>query len=549
MKILELKLTNVTKHAETKLVFPARGIVCVTGDNGAGKSTIIEAPSVAVWGQSLRKKPVWRRTGKGSIVALVDVGRETLMIQRQRVKSKELLDFSSLHSQVVYDTKTKAQEQLSGIVGSHARWRRTHVFSSSDVTHFTQATDSERKKLLEDILGLERFDAAHATANRDRRQLEKEVALRESRAALAAERVRSTKARLEDMLEVARQIPASLPTHVPDLEKTERKLAKLAERIESLDDQINAATNDLQARTAKVERAEAQADHVGSIDQCDACGSSIGVAHQAKLKKHAASVRAALEPTVQELSATLEGLRKERTAAMAQRSALRDEKARLAAAIAAAKERAESRQRAEERVRTLRQDLEDAHDAHDEATAAVAGAKVELEVVQAAEKVLSLSGVRSYLLGQALAGVEEIANTWLARLVGTDEVKLRLSPYSEKASGGVKDAISLEIDGVGEGYGYAASSGGERRRIDIALLFALAEVAEAASGISTGTMFFDEVFDALDPDGVTAAIEVLEELAKDRCVVLITHNPNLHSRVTWTKRWHVSGGKVTEETA
>jgi predicted MPP superfamily phosphohydrolase len=40
-----------------------------------------------------------------------------------------------------------------------------------------------------------------------------------------------------------------------------------------------------------------------------------------------------------------------------------------------------------------------------------------------------------------------------------------------------------------------------------------------------GTLWFDEVFDVLDEDGVTAVCATLEELAAERCVVVITHNP------------------------
>jgi DNA repair exonuclease SbcCD ATPase subunit len=169
-------------------------------------------------------------------------------------------------------------------------------------------------------------------------------------------------------------------------------------------------------------------------------------------------------------------------------------------------------------------------------------ALIELEYT---ERVLGLRGVRAPLLAGSLSGIEAVANAWLARL-GRAGLRVVLHPYSEKKSGGVVDAISLDVAGAGGGYGYKASSGGERRRIDVALMLALAEVAAAAHGHLQGTMFFDEVFDQLDVGGLDSLAEALQELAQDRCVVVITHSEILVDRVPWARHFHVSNGVVTD---
>jgi DNA repair exonuclease SbcCD ATPase subunit len=121
-------------------------------------------------------------------------------------------------------------------------------------------------------------------------------------------------------------------------------------------------------------------------------------------------------------------------------------------------------------------------------------------------------------------------------------LRATLRPYVEKKSGSVVDAISLDIEGAGAGYGYRAASGGERRRVDVALLLALSEVGQAAQGQSGSTLFLDEVFDALDEGGVAALTDALADLAQDRCVFIISHNMDIIAGVRAAMRIHVEGG-------
>jgi len=168
----------------------------------------------------------------------------------------------------------------------------------------------------------------------------------------------------------------------------------------------------------------------------------------------------------------------------------------------------------------------------------------ELLVLEAAERVLGLNGVRANVLGRALGGIEQVANGWLARLRRPDFL-VRLKPYTEKKSGGVNDAISLQVEGAGGGYGYRAASAGERCRIDVALLLALGEIAGAARGLGAGSLFCDEIGDGLDADGQDALAEVLAGLAQTRCVLVISHSERFQRCLQAVERWSVDRGKVT----
>jgi DNA repair exonuclease SbcCD ATPase subunit len=140
--------------------------------------------------------------------------------------------------------------------------------------------------------------------------------------------------------------------------------------------------------------------------------------------------------------------------------------------------------------------------------------------------------------------LEITANKWL-REIADGEYSLRVSPYTEKKTGGVKEAIAIHVDGIAGGHGYQGASGGQRRRIDVALLLALAELAQASSQYKGGTIFFDEVFDSLDASGVASVSKVIGQLGQRMPVVIISHSASLVDGLQADLHYHIDHGAVT----
>lgn len=152
------------------------------------------------------------------------------------------------------------------------------------------------------------------------------------------------------------------------------------------------------------------------------------------------------------------------------------------------------------------------------------------EVASAGVDILAPKGVRATILKRALDAIETIANRWMRKF--HDKLLLSLTPYSEKARGGMKMAIGLKIVGREEGDEYEDLSNGERRRVDLAMVFALAEVARLAQGVETwGTLFLDEILDAVDPDGADRVCAAIRGIAAERGVVVISHSGAIRDRL------------------
>lgn len=530
MHLRELHLQRVMRHDKTTLRLPECGIVVVTGDNGAGKSTFMEAMPAAIWNKTLRGTP-WYRQGEASeLVALVD----DALIKRWRKKGKNGVEWSAEGEEVeAADNATKAQPALDARFGSFEAWRRTRVFSSQDADHFSTATDRQRKELLEGMLGLDRFGPALKRCRADVKALRSELTEKEKEAAVTAAKIKER----EDALQRAKE--AELGPEPKEIDEEHRK--NLRERLRDLTGRRDAQTQHLRElqdmRTelrAKVEASRERSERFKD-GKCPTCERKLTKKLEDAARRELAESKAALDKQEQEIATFVEESEKMGATYSEHIVKIKEELQGIADAekdrerwLAKAKRVQELLSAEMDKIGQLRASLLDTEDECDELRA-------DVELHEAAEKALGLRGIRAHVLERATKGVEEVANLWLARLF--PGVSLRL--------GGDSDRLELEVEGLEHPFGYRGASGGERRRIDIALLLALAEVSAGALGTTTsGTLFFDEVMDTLDAAGIEGATEVLAEMASDRVVFVITHNREVAQRLPAAERIHVVDGVI-----
>jgi DNA repair exonuclease SbcCD ATPase subunit len=535
MNLNTLRLECFTTHKLTELTFPSSGVVLVTGENGSGKSSILEAVSVALWGKTLRGT-----LPTGSVELSCNGG--ALRVKRKRDKNRVALSYeSSNKDRVDHDTTSKGQADLEKLVGSWEVWRRTAVFSSSDEAHFSLASDSERKRMLEYLLGLQRFDVALEGVKSDLKTAEQRAYSSAQKLAVLQERVKHTEATLrfaEEQVIVARAALFS---------------AKACEFNSSLFDELTTEYNRIATELFSLSRKVGELKAVVSVAQrqyeglrgkpeCPTCLRAVSSELRASLAKRAEEAREASErgldaiATRADLLGALQRDVATDLAALGVQRQAQIAKATTEKLYASALANAQQAQRiAQETTSKTQKELEAVQ-------VTLSQAQKECITLEAVASVLGMKGVRAQLFGRTLSALQDIANAWLTKLCG-NRFSVALSSQTEKKSGGVSDSISLQILGVGGGE-YDGASGGERRRVDIALLFALAEVSAGAMGVTPGTLFFDEVLDRLDRSGTAAVCEALLELARTRCVVVISHSEEVQKQFSGCLHWKVTDGKV-----
>lgn len=458
---------------------------------------MLEAPAWAAWGKTLRRTPPTRLGGDPyASVALV-----TDKVEVVRTTKKPKLVWNHIgRPPVDYETPTKADEALERVLGDQTTWRRTHIFSSSDAALFSAATDGDRKRLLEYLIGLDVFDKALDVISFNNK-------LRLSHIDQTRDRLIQVDTRLQESVRHATDLKALLQGDAPpaDPETLRQEMSRLMSERHTKQEQYQSTTSQITTANAHLQHVRGQqVQHDGGL--CYACHQPIP---DSVLERQREELALALQQA-KEVEAAGRVIVSEAARAIAdidtQLRSIQDQLGRTGSDHAVREKLAQLKTRY--KADTLKRE---------ELLFDLSVLEEDEDVYRHANRVLGLRGARSRILSHALGALESMANLYLGWI--NSNTTLRLLSSTEQVNGKPSDKISIQVDGYGGGHGYPASSGGERRRIDLALLLALASL----SG-SSGTLIFDEAFDALDDEGVASACELLSRISETRPVVVITHN-------------------------
>jgi DNA repair exonuclease SbcCD ATPase subunit len=128
------------------------------------------------------------------------------------------------------------------------------------------------------------------------------------------------------------------------------------------------------------------------------------------------------------------------------------------------------------------------------------------------------SGIRKFVIEGIIPALNSRVAHWLQFLI---DGKIKLNFNNE-----LEPTIERNPSD-GDPFVYYAMSGGERRRLNLAVSQAFAYIMMINSGASASLVFLDEVTTNIDPAGVEGVYNMIQELAKTRQVFVTTHDRDL----------------------
>ena len=165
MIIREIKLTNFKSHKETNATFND-GITVITGKNGAGKSTILEAIHYALFKKN-GKGAIRNGTDRMSVELTFVENGETYIVKRTKNNARTV---SSLHRKLptgetekLADSNSETDKTIRDIIGIDPELFMNAVYvRQGEISDIISKSPSERKKLITKLLKIDRLEKAWA---------------------------------------------------------------------------------------------------------------------------------------------------------------------------------------------------------------------------------------------------------------------------------------------------------------------------------------------------------------------------------------------------
>jgi DNA repair exonuclease SbcCD ATPase subunit len=144
-----------------------------------------------------------------------------------------------------------------------------------------------------------------------------------------------------------------------------------------------------------------------------------------------------------------------------------------------------------------------------------------------ANKVFSKEGITSVVLDLITPYLNEHANYYLNKLSGSI-LTINMNTQTLNANKTLVDKFDIKVVNQAGADSYKNCSAGERKRIDIAIAFAIQDLQQEHSNTATNIAIYDECFDGLDSVGCESVIDILKEKSKHiSSIFVITHNDTL----------------------
>ncbi len=271
---LYLRLSGFLSYREpAELDFTGFNLACISGNNGAGKSSLLDAITWALFGQARRKDDDLINSGAKAAEVIFDFAYETNVYRIRRSKPKDKttdLQFQILQADIHYQPGLGAVS-LGGGAQKPADWKtlteksvretekaiqktlrmdydtftNASFFLQGKADQFAQQQPADRKSILSRILGLDEWEIYRDRAIDERRNLEGELIgidgrLREINAELDEGPVR--RARLFELEEQLDRLVKARLAQVAGLESLRQRASLLTEQrrlVDTLANQLN----------------------------------------------------------------------------------------------------------------------------------------------------------------------------------------------------------------------------------------------------------------------------------------------------------------------
>lgn len=258
---LKLSITGFLSYQnQVDIDFQNIHLACISGANGAGKSSILDAITWVLFGSARSKSDaiINRRCEAAEICLEFEYEHQYYRIVRAKVENKpQVLEFNLYHTEndqwrpLTEHNLSETQKRIISILRmDYDTFTNASFFLQGKADQFTQLSPGPRKEILSNILGLEVWEEYRVTAREKRRALEQD----QQRYLSLMDEIKKELAEEPDV----QQRIKTYRSELKDKQKHNTALSQLVEQSKQLQNARSNAENLINSLTQTIQNKEKQ---------------------------------------------------------------------------------------------------------------------------------------------------------------------------------------------------------------------------------------------------------------------------------------------------